>query len=304
MPCRSRCALVASILFVCCPFGATAQLEVSRPRIEDLTTGIKAKVGVAIMDIETGDTLTIDGSGKYPMQSVYKFPLALAVLHRVDEGALSLEQKIHIAKSELLPDTWSPMREKYPEGNVDLTLGQVIRFTVSESDNNGCDILFRLMGGPPAVEAYIHSLGVTEIAIVSSEQEMHREPNLQYQNWSSPAGMGQLLQKFYRGEVLSKNSTSFLRQIMELTPTGPRRIKGLLPEGTVVAHKTGSSGADESGLVAATNDVGVVTLSSGRRVAIVVFVSDARCEEKACEDVIARVSRAVWDAYASDRNPK
>jgi beta-lactamase class A len=110
--------------------------------------------------------------------------------------------------------------------------------------------------------------------------------------------MGQLLRKFYRGEVLSAKSTAYLREIMERTTTGPGRIKGLLPKETVVAHKTGSSGADEKGLVAATNDVGVVTLPDGRHIAVVVFVSDATAEEKACEAVIARVAKAVWDAYA------
>lgn len=294
------CALSAAVLLCCGPRTTQTQLEASRGSIEQIVAGINAKVGVAVLDIETGDTLTIDGSGKYPMQSVYKFPLALAVLQRVDEGALSLKQRIHIGKAELVPDTWSPMREKYPEGNIEIPLEEIIRYTVSQSDNNGCDILFRLMGGPPSVEAYIHSLGITEIAIVSTEQEMHKDGSLQYRNWCSPAGMSQLLRKFCRGEALSEKSTSFLREIMEQTPTGPRRIKGLLPKGTVVAHKTGSSGANELGLVAATNDVGVVTLPSGRHVAIAIFVSDAREEEVACEDVIALIARAVWGVYVPE----
>jgi beta-lactamase class A len=296
-------AIVLVIVFGCTSRTALAQLEASRGPIQQIASGIKAKVGVAVADLETGDTIAIDGSGKYPMQSVYKFPLGLAVLHRVDNGRLALGQKIHIGKSELRPDTWSPMREKYPEGNVDLALSEVIRFTVSQSDNNGCDILFRLMGGTDSVDSFIRALGISEMAIVATEEEMHRDGSLQYRNWSSPAAMAQLLRKFYRGEVLSEKSTSFLRQVMEESPTGPRRIKGLLPKGTVVAHKTGSSGADEKGMVAATNDVGVVTLPGGRHVVIAVFVSDAAAEEKACEDVIAKIARVVWDLYASGPHP-
>jgi beta-lactamase class A len=132
---------------------------------------------------------------------------------------------------------------------------------------------------------------------------MHLDGSLQYDNWSSPFGMGQLLRKFYAGDVLSEKSTSFLRRVMEESPTGPRRIKGLLPKGTVVAHKTGSSGADDKGLVAATNDVGVVSLPGGRHAAIAVFVSDAIAEEKACEDVIAKIARAVWDRYEGGLQP-
>ena len=81
------------------------------------------------------------------MQSVYKYPLALAILNQVDKGIFSLEQKIHIKKEDLLPDTWSPLRKKYPDGNADITLDELLNITVSQSDNNGCDILFRLIGG-------------------------------------------------------------------------------------------------------------------------------------------------------------
>ena len=83
---------------------------------------------------------------------------------------------------------------------------------------------------------------------------------------------------------------------MEGTTTGPRRIKGLLPEGTVVAHKTGSSGV-YGDIVPATNDVGVITLPDGRHLALVVFVTDAHEPEVTCEDAIGRVARAVWDAH-------
>jgi beta-lactamase class A len=295
---RISCVIIVLVLVCVISSPSSSQPGMLRSDLGQIIADIKANVGVAVFGIETGDTLTIDGTGRHPMQSVFKFPLALAVMHRVDEGTLSLEQKIHIRKKDLLPGTWSPLRKKYPKGNVDLTLAEIVQYTVAQSDNNGCDLLFRLMGGTAVVGKYIHSLGIRDMAFVANEAEMHKQGDLQYKNFSSPTAMGQLLRKFYRGEVLSAKSTAYLREIMERTTTGPGRIKGLLPKETVVAHKTGSSGADEKGLVAATNDVGVVTLPDGRHIAVVVFVSDATAEEKACEAVIARVAKAVWDAYA------
>jgi beta-lactamase class A len=296
---RRRTSCVINVLVLVCVISSSSSSQpgMLRGDLEQVVAEIKAKVGVAVFGIETGDTLTIDGTGRHPMQSVFKFPLALAVMHKVDKGTLTLEQKIHIRKKDLLLNTWSPLRVKYPNGNVDLTIAEIIQYTVAQSDNNGCDLLFRLMGGTAVVGTYIHSLGIQDMAFVANEEEMHKQGDLQYKNYSSPAAMGQLLRKFYRGEVLSAKSTAHLREIMERTTTGPARIKGLLPEGTVVAHKTGSSGADEKGFVAATNDVGVVTLPDGRHITVVVFVSDATAEEKACEAIIARVAKAVWDAY-------
>ena len=280
------------------PADAFAQKDSLRARIEPIVDRAGGRVGVAVIGLDNGDTLTFSGNGRFPMQSVYKFPLALTVLHEVDRGKFALDKQIHITKADLLPDTWSPLREKYPDGNVSITLAELLTYTVSESDNNGCDILFRLLGGPKAVDRYIHSLGITDIAVVATEEEMHKGWDVQYRNWSSPAAMAQLLSMFYHDRILSRKSKEFLWQAMVNTSTGLRRIKGLLPEGTLVAHKTGSSGAGADGITAATNDAGIVALPNGKHVAIVVFVSETTSEERTCEDVIAEIARAVWDGYS------
>jgi beta-lactamase class A len=158
-------------------------------------------------------------------------------------------------------------------------------------------MLFRLVGGPQAVEKYIHALGITHMAIVATEAEMHKDGNVQYRNWSSPAAMVQLLAEFYRKKLLSTTSQEYLWQTMVDCTTGPKKIKGLLPAAAVVAHKTGSSGTDERGLTAASNDVGIMTLPDSTHVAIAVFVTDAAADESQCEAVIARIAQAVWDAH-------
>lgn len=288
--------IVLIFLNVASPPFTYSQIGVARNGIERIFEYAKGRVGVAVININSGDTLTVNGNGKFPMQSVFKFPLALAVLHQVDLGKFTLDQKIHLKKSDLLPDTWSPLREKYPNGDVDVTLDELLSLTVSLSDNNGCDILFRLLGGPQEVEQYIRNLGVEEMAIVANEEEMHKDWNVQYRNWSSPYAMAQLLRMFYRDSILSRKSTEYLWNIMVKTVTGKARLKGKLPEGTVVGHKTGSSGKNSKGITAATNDVGIVILPDGTPVVIIVFVSDSAADEKTRDAVIADIAKALWDA--------
>jgi beta-lactamase class A len=290
--------IVSIFLIHLVPSTAPAQMDSLRITIEHIVGSVEGKIGVALQGLENNDTLTIDGNGKYPMQSVYKFPLALAVLSQVDKGTLSLDQQIHIRKSDLLPNTWSPLREKYPNGNINVRLDELLTYTVSESDNNGCDILFRLVGGTDKVDRYIHNLGITNIAIAATEEEMHKSWDVQYTNWSSPAAMCRLLHMFYQDSILSSRSQKFLWNAMEKTGTGPGRIKGLLPAGTIVAHKTGLSGANDHGNAAATNDVGIVTLPNGTHFALVVFVSDSPADEKTRDSVIARIAKAAWDAFS------
>lgn len=291
--------LLCSLLFLV--HDMAAQKGEARRQITKIIQSSKAKVGISVLGLEDRDTLAFDGRGHYPMQSVYKFPLAVAVLHEVDRGNLSLDMKIRIRKKDLLPETWSPLRDKYPQGDVDIPLSEILRYTVSMSDNNGCDILFRLIGGPAKVEAYIRSIGITGMAFAATEEEMHANPKTQFSNWCEPNAMANLLDMFKAGRILSESGRTFLWDVMTETSTGPNRIKGLLPPGTVVAHKTGSSGRNGKGIAYAVNDVGIITLPNGKHVAIVVYVSDSREDNDTLENIIARVSKIVWDYFSAKK---
>ncbi|SEW18123.1 beta-lactamase class A/beta-lactamase class A VEB [Chitinophaga sp. YR573] len=275
-----------------------AQKDSLRIKIDKIANTAKGTVGVAMIHLESRDTFTLNGNLHYPMQSVYKMPLAMAVLHEVDKGKLSLDQKIHIRKEELLP-TWSPIKTKYPEGNVDLPLREILGYTVSQSDNNGCDILFRLLGGTANINKYVHRIGIDSIAIAATEEEMARAWGVQFTNWSTPGAILQLLDGIYKGKYLSKSSIAVLKKMMQETTTGPGRIRGLLSENTVVAHKTGTSGTNDKGVTSATNDAGVITLPNGKHFAIVVFVCNATADEKTRDAVIAQITKVFWDHFAS-----
>jgi beta-lactamase class A len=274
--------------------------ESLKDQIQLIIAKSNSTVGIALKNLDTSDTLSINNNFKYPMQSVYKFALSLAVLNQVDNGKLSLNHLIHPDKIDLLPNTWSPLRDKYPEGNVDITLNEVIRYTVSQSDNNGCDILFRLLGGTKVVEDYIHGIGVLDIEIKGTEDEMHKDWNVQFNNWCKPTSMVQLLELFYNKKILSDSSKNYLWKLMVETTTGPNRIKGLLPPSTIVAHKTGSSGKNENGLTAAVNDVGIIILPNGQRIAVAIFVSNSNADDNINEKVIADISKTIFDYYINN----
>ncbi|ULQ61004.1 class A beta-lactamase, subclass A2 [Brucepastera parasyntrophica] len=272
-----------------------AQTENLQKNIEQILSGKKATVGIAIYGEESKDILNINGNAHFPMQSVFKFHIALAVLNEVDKGNLKLNQKIFIPKEQLLPDTWSPIRDKYPNGNCKVKLSEIIKYTVADSDNNGCDILLRLIGGTKTVNDYIHSIGVSDVAIQVNEEEMHLDWDAQFKNWTTPLAAIGLLEIFYSGKLLTKESYNFLWTIMAETSTGGNRIKGQLPKGTVVAHKTGTSGTSKDGVTAAINDIGIVVLPNGKHFTISVFVSDSKENNAVNEKIISDVSKLAWD---------
>ncbi len=277
--------------------GARAQEQDLRAKLRAITAPARAQVGVSLLVLEDGKAVNLNGDKKFPMQSVFKFPIALAVLRQVDQGRLSLDQAIALSPAELRPNTWSPLRKKYPQGGVELPLAEILRYTVALSDNNGCDILLRLLGGPGQVQACIHSLGIRDFAMAVNEHQMHQRWEAQFANWITPTAATDLLRLFYQGKILSPPSHAFLWELMSNTPTGAKRIKGLLPPGTEVAHKTGTSGRNEQGVMAAVNDVGIVTLPDGKHLAMAVLITDSKEEQAANEKIIARVSRAAWDHF-------
>ncbi|MDB5133706.1 MAG: bla [Mucilaginibacter sp.] len=266
-------------------------------QIKEIAPAAKGIVGVSILGIESGDTLNYNGNARLVMHSVMKFPIAMTVLHLVDKGKYKLDQKLKVGKKDLLPNTHSPLRDKYPDG-TEIQLSELIGYMVSQSDNNACDFLLKKIGGTEVVEDYIQSLGIKGIAINASEAGMAVSWEVQYLNWCKPADMVYLLDIFYHGKALSKTSNDFLWKIMTETNTGPNRIKGLLPKDVIVAHKTGTSPTNDAGLSPATNDVGIITLPNGKHLAIAIFVCNSNADEATRDLVIAKIAKAAWDYYS------
>jgi beta-lactamase class A len=276
-------------------FGQNLSLD---NKIGDILLNKNATVGVSVLGFENGFKYNRNADKKLPMQSVFKFHIAAAVLDFVDQGKLSLDQKIHLDPSNLLENTWSPLRDKYPNGGVDVTLSEILELTVAKSDNNGCDILLKLLGGTQTVQKFMNSKGVKNFQIKNSEAEMHKDWSLQYKNYSTTQSAVDVLKKFSDGKLLSKKSTEYLMKVMLSTSTGLNKLVEQLPKDTPVARKTGSSGKNNAGLTGAENEIAIVTLPNGKQYAIAVFVSNSTESNVVNCKIISDISKAVWDDFS------
>ena len=272
-------------------------------KIEQIVSGKKAIVGVAIMGSNGKDTLSINGNSHFPLQSVFKFHIALAVLSQIDQGKFSLNQKIKIEKKDLIPDLYSPIRDKYPNGTT-LPLSKILDYTVAQSDNVGCDLLLNLIGGPQVVEEYFIKNSFKDVSIKINEETQQANWDLQFQNWTTPKAANDVLAKFYSNNtnLLSKKSYDFIWKIMKGTRTGTARLKGQLPKSAIVAHKTGSSGTNDEGLTAAVNDIGIIFLPNGKHYLISVFISKSTEDNEINERIISDISKVTWDYFTKEIN--
>ncbi|MEO8573271.1 MAG: class A beta-lactamase [Pyrinomonadaceae bacterium] len=263
----------------------------------------KGKVGVGAVFFETGQAAFLDRTGHYPMQSVYKLPIAMAVLKMVDEKKARIDQDVNITPDDFVRQGFhSPIRNTNPQGTV-LPLSEVLRFSISESDGTASDVILDLAGGPDAVMSYLNGIGITDMIVAHSEKSISKDWETQYRNWSTPEASIELLRALYeRRANLTEEMTNFALNLMTQTETGNLRIKRGLPEGAALAHKTGTGGI-EKGITGATNDIGIITLADGRHILLAVYVSDSPENGAVRQKVIADIARAVIERWAPGSYP-
>jgi beta-lactamase class A len=289
-----------------------------RIQLREIAAESKGKVSVACSLPGTALDCDLNAQAHAPMQSVFKLPVAIAVLRMVEQGKLGLDQPVRFQPSDLfVPHEYSPLQDKYPKANVDVPLRELLRLAVSESDNAAADILLRLASGASptgsaaaaaerereagakAVNDAIARLGVPGFHLVDGEHALQRDVNAQYRNWFEPAGAVELMRRIADRSPLTPEHTQLLLGWMRAARL-TTRLNGDLPASTIVAHKTGTSGVD-NGLAHATNDIGLITLPDGRQLAIAVFLTDSTADAPARDKTIARIARAAYDAASATR---
>lgn len=261
-------------------------------KIEKIISTENGDFGISIID-ENNNIVEINGKKHYPLLSTFKFPIALTILHKVEKRELSMQQQIFIKKEELLENTWSPFKEKHPDGNISISLEEAINWMIVYSDNNLTDILLRLLGGTETVQKFIDD---ENFVIKNNEDEMHRDWNSQFINKSTPNSFAQLLKKFSEGKILNSENTKWLYQSMVKSETGVKRLKGKLPN-VKIAQRAGTSFTNDEGITGAINNVGIMELPNNQKIYIAVFVHNTSEEFSKGEEIIADIAKTTYEFY-------
>ncbi len=286
-------------------------------------------VGIGVLDLDTGERWFRNGKQRFPMQSVFKLPLGIVVLKLVDEGKLSLNQTVTITREQFVP-AWSPILKEIKGDRGQFTVQYLLQRAVGDSDNTAADALVRLVGGPEQVTANLGRMNLRDVRVDRLEQQLQPDtvgltnfrPELvdkqKYEeavqqipdavkkaameryltdprDTATPEGMIDLLVKLQSRQLLSEDSTALLLKIMTDSPTGQQRLKAGLPLGWSIAHKTGT-GAEVVGIGIATNDVGLISSPTGKRIAIAVFIAGSKAPLEQRESVMSAVASAVIQA--------
>lgn len=306
------------------PVAASIQQATSL-QVAALEKQIQGRIGVAFRLLETGEGGAVAGSERFPMASTFKVSVAGTLLSLVDKGQMRLDRMVTITQDDV--DRTGEVANRLIHPGITLSVANLIELMLTQSNNTATDKVLALAGGPAAVTAWLRANGITDMqvdrdvngllndfygvpagspfvkvvmargttdaeiekAAYSANAAFEKDPR----DSSAPSAMVDLLAKLLAGPLLKPESRTFLRGVMERCETGQARIKGILPAGTTVAHKTGTIGGT-------INDVGVITLPGERgHLAIAVLIKSSSLPAAQRERAIAEVSRSLFDYFAT-----
>lgn len=328
--------LAASALVALISAPAAAQkldltpLEQTVKRIAGASRG---RIGVALIHLESGASLHVRGHERFPMASVVKLPIAIEVLTQVAERKLTLNRAVWLGPSDIRP--CCTIERRHANGGVSFTVMELLELAMVESDNTAADALLKLVGGTDVVERRLRAMGFQQINVDRSEGQLLLDmagvtyappPDVwtvelqrrlvadvdrasldlgrarylsDQRDTATPYETAQLLGRLQLGDLLPRAETDLLLSLMIRTTTGPRRLKGRLPQDTIVAHKTGTTAV-------VINDAGIITLPTDSRipgrVAIAVFVADG-ASIGAMERVVAQIGAAAFEFFTGRTVP-
>lgn len=295
-------------------------------QIQSVIRSVNGEVGVAIKHIESGQELFINGDTLFPMASVFKIPILVEVLAQAREGKLSLDEEVSLEKADqhlgsgILSDLVAP--------GIKLSIRNLIQLMMMISDNSATDILLEKVGAAN-VNRRLAAYGIEGLTVNRTCQELIMDfLGLDYEKYkgvsldaisaelekrpergrperekavlefsrderdqSTPRALSLLLEKIYRKEILDPPSCDLILEIMAECQTGEARIKGELPPGTRVAHKTGT-------IAGTVNDCGIIFLPDGQgHVLLTVLSKNFIGKTSEMEAVIAKIARFVYDFF-------
>lgn len=289
----SRCLLSLAFAVPTFPIAAQAQCRTMKAELTDYVRTRDAKIGIAVIT-DRHDTICVNNEHPYPMNSVMKLYQAMAVVDMMQQRGHKVDSVFTFDRDEMDEKTYSPMRDTFQKRKTETSVAELLKYSLQQSDNNACDMLFRHVVGVHDTDKYIRRLGFKDFAIAASEADMHADTTRVHTNWSYPLTAAMLINRLFTERLYNAEYQHFLIKTLNECSTGVNRLaKPLLTSGATIGHKTGTGFTSPEGYPQGINDVGFVRLPDGRSYSVAVFVETSRYDMEQTEQMIADISGIV-----------
>ena len=266
-----------------------------------MAAGTPGQVGIAVITSD-GDTLTVNNSDDYPLMSVFKLHESLAVADALSAKGQTFDSVLHINRAELSTTTWSPMLKDYPDEDIDISVGDLVKYSLLESDNNASNLLFDHIVSTEQTDSFVRTLPdmVQDFKIRYTERQMQVDHQKAYENRTSPLACAALISGTLNSNLVEREMQDSIIAWLGNCKSAPDRMAAAVAQipGARLYHRTGSGYTNENGEIAAVNDVGVIVFPDGRKLTVAVLIKDFAGEQAQADSVIAAVTTQIISRFA------
>lgn len=229
--------------------GFTKQIQAVRDRIG-------GRLGLHVLDTQTGRRWSYDDDSRYAMASTFKLMLAASILQRADLGSISLDQQVQLHASDML--SHAPVTSKRLEQNTTITVRDLCAAVVEVSDNPAANLLLKMIDGPAGLTRFFRSIGDRETRLDRYELELNSNLPGDPRDTTTPRAMVHSMEQVLTKQVLSPPSRELLLGWMINASTGLKMFRQGLPKQWKAGDKTGKGARN------AVNDL-VIAWPPGRK---------------------------------------
>lgn len=230
-----------------CALAGCAETDPSEIDFSALEAHAGGRIGVAAMNLATGEVISNRGEERFAMCSTFKWLLGGVILQRVERGEEQLARQIPIRSEDLV--FYSPVTEQRADREA-MSVGELCAATIGTSDNTAANLLLETLGGPEGFTQSVRDLGDASTRLDRLEPELNENAPGDPRDTSTPLAMLSTMQTLLFGDALADESQAVLRRWMVDASTGLSRLRAGFPRSWLAGDKTGTSSNDQSNDVA------------------------------------------------------
>lgn len=246
-----------------------------------------ARIGIAVVDTGSGETVSYRGDERFPMTSTHKALLCGALLSKVDKGEIALSDTTQFSQQELVE--YSPVTSQYV-APASMSWQQLCSAAITVSDNTAANVLAKKIGGPAALTRFLADNGDTVTRLDRAEPALNSAIPGDLRDTTTPLAISHSLQKLALGEILSARSRAQLVQWMQDDKVADALLRASLPKGWKIGDKTGAGDRGTRSIIS------IVWPKTGAPRIVSVYITNTEATMAQSNDAIARIGKAIFSA--------
>jgi len=279
------------LLFAAAAIGQKKQellLQKLDTAVRDVDSGLDGVMGVAILDLATGEAILLHPDEVFPQASSIKIAVLAELYHQSEQAAAGTPGKATLGDlytmraADVVPG--SDILAGLTPGVTILTNRDLATMMVAVSDNSATNVLIDRLG-MANVNAFLESLGLRATRLNRRMMDLDAA-RAGRENVSTPREMMTLLQKIHSGKVFGPEATADFLKVLS-THKESALLRGL-PDDAAAASKPGA-------LEAVRTDSGIVFAPN--RPFVLCIMTTYLKSERAGEEAISKIAAAAWSTF-------